>query len=66
MQIDLDKYVYREQAMTVCKALETLIKICSYSVPWELDDRDVKAIKKNATLTAREVINILWGLAQKG
>ncbi len=45
--------------------LTTIKLICSYSVPWELDDKDFKIIQNNQSLNIRDIINKLWINAQK-
>lgn len=45
--------------------METKIKICSYSVPWELDNKDLKIIEKNQDKSIPEIVKLLWIAAQK-
>lgn len=44
--------------------LETLIMVCSYSVPWELDKRDMGVIKKHQNEPVNVVVSKLWEAAR--
>lgn len=47
-------------------ALDTIIYVCSCSVPWELDERDKKIITKHQNEPIKTIIQKLWTAAQKG
>lgn len=46
-------------------AIVTLIRICSYSVPWILDKKDLDIIMRNRDLSVREIVSKLWTAAFK-
>lgn len=45
--------------------IETLYITCAAHVPWELDERDKKIIKKHKDLPVNEIVKKLWGAALK-
>jgi hypothetical protein len=45
--------------------IETLYRVCSKSVPWELDNKDKRIIERHKDLPVSEIVKKLWMAASK-